>query len=73
MRDKLVRKVLEYRDRLEDLLRDERIVYSLLSDQTIRDDFLFVVGALKIRVPLTVLAAAPGASSRSRPVSSRVP
>lgn len=72
MRSRLARKVLEYKARLQELLNDERIVYSLLADQTIRDDFLFVVGALRIRVPLAP-AVARGVSSGFPRASSRAP
>mgnify|MGYP000409701936 CR=1 FL=1 len=73
MRDKLVRKVLEYRDRLEDLLRDERIVYSLLRDPDMRYKLLLVAGALKLRVPLLAPSVSPGASGVSRTAYPKAP
>lgn len=70
MRDeRLLRKVLEYRERLERLLENEAILYSMLMDPEIRDDLLFVLGALRIRVRLAAPSAARGASLVSRPAS----
>ena len=70
MRDeKLLKKVLEYRDRLERLLENEAILYSMLRDPEIRDDLLFVLGALRIRVRLAAPSAARGASLIFRPAS----
>lgn len=51
----LLRKVLEYRERLIELLRDERIVRSLLNDPQTRYKLFYVAGALKIPIPLTTL------------------
>jgi len=52
--------------KLEILLSDERILNSLLSDPSIRDKTLLVVGAFKIKVPLTarVYASTSGRASR---------
>ena len=71
-RRELVRRVLEMRRRLEELLRDERILYSLLSDPEMRYKLLYVAGALRIPLPLAPLTAR-GASSGPCRASRRAP
>lgn len=64
--------VKEYRSRLIELLSDERIVYSLLSDPNMRYKLLYVAGALKIPLPL-VPSVARGVSAVSYTASQAAP
>ena len=58
----LVKKARDMADRLEFLLSDEQLLYRLLSDPSISYKLLFVVGALKIKVPFPAPSRARGAS-----------